>query len=126
MNNNMTNYDKIKEIFDGMTDKQKEILQTMTEDNINPDHYKSETSLECIEAMQIAFGSDAVIDFCLCNAWKYIWRWKNKNGVEDLKKAEWYIEKGRDLLGEFGSTNASTNLDQRFDSMADYINERSN
>lgn len=60
-------------------------------DNINPDHYKSETSLECIEAMEIIFGEDAVLDFCLCNAWKYIWRWKNKNGEEDLNKANWYI-----------------------------------
>ena len=119
----MTNGEKLREIFDGMTDEQKEAVQAMTgEDNINPNHYKSETSLECIEAMQIAFGNDVVIDFCLCNAWKYIWRWKNKNGIEDLKKAEWYIEKGRDLLGEFGSTNSSTNLNQRFDSMADYIN----
>lgn len=124
--NNMTNGEKIKEIFDGMTDEQKKIVQAMIdesdEDNINPNHYKNTTSLECIEAMLIAFGSDMVIAFCLCNAWKYIWRWENKNGIEDLKKAEWYIEKGRDLLGEFGSTNASTNLDQRFDSMADYIN----
>lgn len=92
-------------------------------DNINPNHYKNETSLECIEAMQIAFGNDIVIDFCLCNAWKYIWRWKNKNGIEDLKKAEWYIKKGRELLEnnlELGSGNCY--IHQRFDSMADYIN----
>jgi hypothetical protein len=70
----------------------------VVKDNINPDHYKSSTSLECIEAMQIAFGEAAVIDFCVCNAWKYIWRWKNKNGVEDLHKAEWYINKGWELI----------------------------
>ena len=63
-------------------------------DNINPDHYKNETSLECIEAMTIVFGYQKVIDFCLLNAWKYIWRWKNKNGIEDLDKARWYVEKG--------------------------------
>ena len=62
-----------------------------TKDNINPDHYKSSTSLECIEAMELVFGKSVVIDFCVCNAWKYIWRWKNKNGVEDLKKANWYV-----------------------------------
>ena len=66
-------------------------------DNINPDHYKSSTSLECIEAMEIVFGTRAVIDFCMCNAWKYIWRWKNKNGVEDLNKAKWYIKKATEL-----------------------------
>ena len=63
-------------------------------DNINPDHYKKMTSLECIEAMEIVFGRDAVIDFCLCNAWKYIWRWRNKNGEEDLEKARWYCDHG--------------------------------
>lgn len=66
-------------------------------DNINPDHYKSETSLECIEAMEIIFGRDAVIDFCVCNAWKYIWRWKNKNGQEDLRKADWYLTRAHDM-----------------------------
>ena len=69
-------------------------------DNINPDHYKSSTSLECIEAMQIAFGREAVLHFCLCNAWKYIWRWKNKNGTEDLDKAQWYIHRGLDILND--------------------------
>ena len=70
----------------------------ITNDNVNPDHYKKSTSLECIEAMQIVFGDRAVINFCLCNAWKYVWRWKNKNGQEDLKKAKWYVEKGSELL----------------------------
>ena len=67
-------------------------------DNINPDHYKNQTSLECIEAMEIIFGKDAVMNFCMCNAWKYIWRWKNKCGIEDLKKAMWYIDKATDYL----------------------------
>ena len=67
-------------------------------DNINPDHYKNQTSLECIEAMEIIFGRDAVIDFCRCNAWKYIWRWKNKNGTEDLEKAKWYLERAYSML----------------------------
>lgn len=67
--------------------------KNMEKDNINPDHYKNSTSLECIEAMEIIFGWKAVFDFCACNAWKYVWRWKNKNGLEDLKKAKWYVEK---------------------------------
>ncbi len=117
----MTNGEKLREIFDGVTDEQKEIIKAMTEDNINPDHYKSETSLECIEAMQIIFGTDAVIYFCLCNAWKYIWRWKNKNGTEDLKKAEWYIIHGRELLGD-DCEFESINIHLLFNGMANYIN----
>lgn len=61
-------------------------------DNINPDHYKKGTSLECIEAMRIIFGDEAVADFCICNAFEYIWCWKNKNGEEDLHKADWYLK----------------------------------
>jgi hypothetical protein len=69
---------------------------TMDKDNINPDHYAKSCSLECIEAMELAFGDRAVYNFCICNAWKYLWRWKNKNGVEDLYKADWYaVRAGR-------------------------------
>lgn len=68
--------------------------ETVKKDNINhPSHYESSTSLECIEAMEIAFGRQAVIDFCKCNAFKYIWRYKHKNGKEDLEKALWYCDK---------------------------------
>ena len=82
-------------------------------DNINPDHYKNSTSLECIEAMLLVFGKGAVVNFCECNAWKYIWRWKHKNGHEDLKKARWYIEKAAEL----DPTNYSVLLER----MRDYI-----
>ena len=73
-------------------------------DHINPNHYKSECSLECIEAMELIFGQKAVLDFCVCNAWKYIWRWKNKNGIEDLKKAQWYVDRTRHYYWEVETT----------------------
>lgn len=57
-----------------------------------PAHYTS-GGIECIDAMQAAFGAEAVKDFCLCNAFKYLWRHRNKNGVEDLKKARWYLNR---------------------------------
>lgn len=61
-------------------------------DNVNhPRHYEGSCSLECIEAMEVLLGRNAVYDFCLCNAFKYMWRFKNKNGVEDLNKAHWYL-----------------------------------
>lgn len=58
----------------------------------HPAHYTS-GSIECIDAMQAAFGDEAVKDFCLCNAFKYLWRHRQKNGVEDLKKACWYLNR---------------------------------
>ena len=62
-------------------------------DNVNnPKHYAGSTSLECIECMRVTFGSVATYDFCLGNAFKYLWRYKNKNGAEDIKKARWYLD----------------------------------
>ena len=62
-------------------------------DNVNnPRHYAGSTSLECIECMRVTFGAKAVYDFCLCNSFKYLWRYKNKNGEEDIKKARWYLD----------------------------------
>lgn len=63
----------------------------MKHDALNPQYYSGNTSLECIQVMECVFGEKAVVDFCLCNAFKYLWRYKNKNGVEDVQKAQWYF-----------------------------------
>lgn len=42
-------------------------------------------------------GVEATKDFCVCNALKYIYRHRNKNGVEDIKKADWYLKKYLEL-----------------------------
>lgn len=59
----------------------------------HPQHY-NQGNIECIDAMESAFGVDEVAAFCKLNAFKYIWRAGDKiNTVEDLKKARWYIDK---------------------------------
>lgn len=62
-------------------------------DNINPSHYK-QGKVECISAIESATinkkGLDAV---CTANVIKYLWRCEEKGGVEDMKKAKWYLEK---------------------------------
>lgn len=74
-------------------------------DNVNhPAHYESQTSLECIDVMEIAFGADAVGNFCLCNAFKYLWRYKHKGGDEDVKKAKWYLDRFEVIEGEYADT----------------------
>ena len=71
-----------------------ELAQTaedMKPDNVNhPAHY-TECSLECIDVMLAVFGRKAVTDFCIINAFKYMWRYEHKNGLEDLQKAERYL-----------------------------------
>lgn len=77
---------------------------TATTDNINhPSHYET-NGVECIDAMEAAQGVSAVQDFCICNAFKYIWRCKHKNGAEDIRKAVWYLTKWLEL--ERGNDNA--------------------
>lgn len=64
-----------------------------------PRHYAS-TSVECIDMMQETQGRDAVIDFCICNAFKYLWRRNMKNGNEDIRKASWYLNKAVELMNQ--------------------------
>lgn len=79
-------------------------------DNVNhPDHYKSSSGLEAIDVIE-AFtaelsGLEAV---CTGNALKYLLRWKKKNGVEDLKKARWYLNR---MIKNLESGGAETNLE---------------
>ena len=80
-------------------------LRKMTEeseqDMVNsPYHYQSynkELNIECIDAMRAAFGDEAVANFCICNAMKYVWRHMSKNGKQDIQKAVWYLNKYLEL-----------------------------
>lgn len=67
-------------------------------DNVeHPAHYADHCSLECIDIMKIAFGSEKVFWFCLMNAYKYLHRHSYKNGTEDLLKAQQYIAFAKDI-----------------------------
>lgn len=66
----------------------------------HPSHYCQEGSMECIDEMVAVFGKEAVMNFCLCNVWKYRKRALHKNGEEDLKKSDWYMNKYVELKGE--------------------------
>lgn len=58
----------------------------------HPSHYKG-NKFECIDVMLDTFGKDEVKAFCKLNAFKYLYRASKKNGLEDMKKAEWYTKK---------------------------------
>nr|DAR14414.1 MAG TPA: nucelotide kinase [Caudoviricetes sp.] len=65
----------------------------MTDNINNPKHYRQHAH-ECIEFTMH-------MNFNLGNAFKYIWRHKEKNGREDLEKAIWYLERQRDDAPKF-------------------------
>lgn len=69
------------------------------DDVINhPSHYTREGAIESINEMIAVFGLEAVKHFCICNVWKYRYRAADKNGIEDIKKSDWYMAKYIDIL----------------------------
>lgn len=63
----------------------------------HPKHYNRENAMECIEEMVMLFGVKETQIFCKLNAWKYRYRAAEKNGIEDLEKSDWYIQKYKEL-----------------------------
>lgn len=59
----------------------------------HPSHYISETGLEVIDVIEaFTFDLKGIEATDTGNIIKYICRWKNKNGLQDLKKAMWYLQ----------------------------------
>ena len=67
-------------------------------DPINPSHYK-QGGIECIEAIKAALGG-GFPDYLRGNVMKYLWRYKEKGGVDDLKKSAWYLDRLFKEVGE--------------------------
>lgn len=73
----------------------------MTKDNVNnPNHY-TQAGIECIDAITAAVsGKSGIEAVCVANVIKYLWRYELKNGLEDVKKAQWYLNR---LVSELGN-----------------------
>lgn len=80
---------RLWEDFSPLTDLEEKAKPTQTDIINHPTHYKS--GMETIDVIQ-AFtdGLNGIEAVCTANIIKYICRWKNKNGLEDIKKAVWY------------------------------------
>ena len=79
-------------------------------DNVNhPSHY-TQGGVECIDAITAATVNKTGIEaVCTANVIKYLWRYEAKNGLEDVKKAQWYINR---LIAELeGEAAALDNCD---------------
>ena len=64
-----------------------------SEDKINPNHY-TYSKYQAIDIIEdLSSELDGFDGFCIGNVIKYIWRFKHKNGCEDLENAKWYLEK---------------------------------
>lgn len=59
--------------------------------NVKPDYYNNACGISCLDNMRLIFGEEKTDYFCIMNAYKYLWRHKEKSGLEDLSKASYYL-----------------------------------
>ena len=87
-NNNMG------DVCSGMSDIQ---LRMSRKEQVNhPNHY-NQGQYECIAVMESIYGIEATMNFCLLCAFKYTWRTNDKDGIQDIDKAIWYLNKYKEL-----------------------------
>jgi hypothetical protein len=73
------------------------LIEDAPQDPVNrPTHY-TQGGIECIDAIEASMSEESFRGFLKGNILKYVWRYENKNGIQDLKKAQWYLNK---LIGE--------------------------
>lgn len=74
----------------------------------HPRHYNREGAIECIDEMELIYGSEAVMWFCLLNAHKYRYRAGLKNdGYQDIEKSDWYMKKYKELKEKINQNTIS-------------------
>ena len=78
----------------------------------SPPHY-NKFGVECIEAIQSATG-EGYEYYLQGNIIKYLWRYRYKNGVQDLEKAQWYLSR---LIEIKKTADGQLSL---FDGLSDY------
>jgi len=57
-----------------------------------PEHYR-QGGLECIEAIEASMSREEFQGYLKGNIEKYVWRYRYKNGIQDLHKARWYLDR---------------------------------
>lgn len=59
----------------------------------HPAHY-TQGGIECIDALKAAtIGKTGIEAVCVANVIKYLWRYEEKNGAQDIEKAAWYLRR---------------------------------
>jgi len=69
----------------------------------HPSHYAS-GGIECIDAIEASMSPEEFQGYCKGNLSKYTWRYRDKGGVQALRKANWYLDR---LIKSHETSNAS-------------------
>ena len=68
-------------------------MQDGTDEVNKPQHYRSDTGMECIDAIEAALTPEEFRGYCKGNVIKYVWRERNKQQDIALRKAVWYLDR---------------------------------
>ena len=72
-------------------------------------HYNRDGAIECIDEMEIIYGKEALMWFCLLSQHKYRYRAGLKDdGFQDLEKSDYYMRKYRDLKRQIEAEKATS------------------
>jgi len=88
--------DATPEEWDKVTKKLRED-KTYGDDVDSPFHYNN-GSVECIDAIEAASTKEEFEGYVRANVLKYVWRFRYKDKIKDLRKARWYLDKLIDSL----------------------------
>ena len=83
----------------------------MTDKVNKPPHY-NQGGVECIIAIESSMTPEGFRAYLKGNVIKYLWRYEHKNGIEDLKKAQWYLARLRLLIEKQGENDAGLPTDK--------------
>lgn len=69
-------------------------------------HYNRDGAIECIDEMELIYGAEALMIFCLLSAHKYRYRANAKgHAKQDLKKSDYYIRKYKEIKERLAKKN---------------------
>jgi hypothetical protein len=90
-----------KEVDDKDMDYSGAFESDIIEDDVvnSPPHY-NKGGIECIDAIEAMLTHEEFVGYLRGNSLKYRWRFRYKNGIQDLEKAEWYENKLMETLKE--------------------------
>jgi hypothetical protein len=72
----------------------------------SPAHYnKNHKGIECIQAMEAMLTPEEFLGYLRGNMFKYSWRFRYKNGAEDVAKHKWYADKLAQHLSNYPELN---------------------
>lgn len=95
------------DVFDAFTESLKDSRSARTiikseNDPVNhPSHY-NQGKVETIDCIESACSEEGFLFYCLGNVIKYVSRQRNKGGITDLRKAQWYLNKAVDTMDKRG------------------------